>query len=219
MAPSDNQPFYPYVGTDLEYYEGGIYFVAGSFATTSLGNFQRIDAATGATKLLVKLSASGYESGITIRDGVLYATDGTGAANSLRTVHLQSLDRGTLATKLPATSSSLEYNPVKDRYYFTDVSGSRIMQVAPTGAVTALATGTNGAYNLAVEPSGAALYVIDGTVVRRFDTKDGRATTFLTGLTGANGDLVFGPSSRGSTVSTSATATASWRSRALLRRS
>ena len=187
--------FYPFVATDIEYFEGHVYYV------DSIGFVKRINTGTGAVAVRGQFSGSDVEAGCTIRDGILYATDGNGTANALRTMNLTTLVQGTLASALPGISSSLEYNAVKDRYYFTDQGGSRVMQVTPAGVVTALGSGTNGAYNLAVEPNGSAVYTRDGTTVRRFDTSTGAATIFVNGLSGGFSDLVFGPSSTGTTFS------------------
>src|SRR4029450_8270957 len=124
----------PYVATDLEYYQGAVYYVAGTS-----GYITRVDTTTGVVTALLKLNGFDVEAGTTIHDGVLYATDANGTSNTLQIVDLDDLEPFPLASNLPALSSSLEYSPVKDRYYFTDVTGSRVMQITPEGAVTPLA--------------------------------------------------------------------------------
>ena len=190
--------FYPYVATDLEYFEGHVYYV------DSDGVVKRINTGTGAVTPRAQFTGWNVEAGCTIREGILYTTDGNGTANALRTINLSTLVQGPLANGLPAISSSLEYNAVKDRYYFTDPNASRVMQATPAGVVTPLGSGTNNAYNLAVEPNGSAVYTRDGsgTIVRRIDTSTGATTIFVNGLSAAQfSDLVFGPSSTGTTFS------------------
>jgi VCBS repeat-containing protein len=197
VAPSGDNPIYPYIGTDIEYYQGGIYFIASAIGNGGPGYLERVDTSVGVAAVVQTFPGSELECGITIRDGVLYSTDGRGPANALTALNLTSKELVTIAANLPETSSSLEYNAVKDRYYFTDPDGSRIMQATPTGVVSQLGSNTLNAYNLAVEPTGNGVYVISGASVLRYDTSTGVSTTFLSGLTGAGTypDLVFGPSS------------------------
>jgi hypothetical protein len=188
---------YPYVATDIQYANGSVYTSLSN--GTSGGNLIQINTSTGTSANLTTFTGFGYESGLANIGSKIYVTSGQGSSSTgeIRQYDLSNNSSAPFAN-LPQGASSLEFDPVKNKFYFS-VMNSGIYSADPTTGAYALLTSTPpGSGNFAIDPSGDYLYTRTNTgEVLRISTANGSTTTFQTGIS-SDGDLVFGRSSSGS---------------------
>ncbi|MBW4422852.1 MAG: DUF4347 domain-containing protein [Myxacorys californica WJT36-NPBG1] len=182
---------YPYIATDIQFANGSVY--------TSLGNGQliQINAATGSTANPATFSGFGIESGLATVGGNLYITSGktNGTPGELREFNLSTGANSLKLGNLPTDASSLEFDPVKNKFYFARQGGGGIYSADLNTGVTSQISSISG--NFAIDSTGEFLYVRGGSEVMRVSTTNGSTSTFQTGLSGNMGDVVFGRASSG----------------------
>ena len=99
---------------------------------------------------------------------------------------------------LPTNTTTLEYDPVQNKYYAHGESGGFYAIDLTTGTYNLLANVPGSRGNFAIDPSGNYLYTKVGTEILRISTSSGETSVFQSGLLDSfNSDLEFGIASSG----------------------
>ncbi|AWN41722.1 hypothetical protein DK389_15910 [Methylobacterium durans] len=183
--------FFPYVATDIEFYQGGI------FCITSDGRLVRFDVATRTTQVLTALSGFNIESGMDITsDGRLLATDGAGTANRLIQYDIATRTITKTILNLPGDSYGVEHDDVTGRTFFK-TSGGQLFEADLASGTYKLVRSDLFGNNFEIAPGADRAYIKEGSTWVQVDLVTGSRTTVATGIAGDSGEAQFGRSSDG----------------------
>jgi hypothetical protein len=190
---------YPFVSTDIEYYNGSVFMAFQSVAKYS--------STLASSSILTSLPAAyTIESGIAQVGTKLYVTGGATGAGTIVSVDPVTGAQASLPFSVPNNASSLEYDAAHNRLIVAENASNvgntlfHTIDLASNTLNPSFAGLSGNAFgNFAVDPTGTWIFARAGNVLDRIDIASGTVTPFVNLLADSTGyaDSVFGPSSSG----------------------
>ena len=191
--------FHPYVATDIQFLNDTIYFQSQGgeiSATYDLG------VTNGNIITHTVTPTTGFEAGMTTKNGLIYSTDGNSTAENIYEYNPTTGTSSVVVTGLPGGSyDGLEYCETTGKMYYmsndfgiyeVDIDLNTLNQVVPFGSLL-----SNQFANFAIDPSGQYAFVHHGDTIAQYNLTTGNGTDFVAGIPNGNEsqDLAFFPSS------------------------